>query len=133
MKKKVFVLVILVFFLALSSVFSQDLTITVTGIPETYNGKYGSIALFKAGSTADVVALSQNVKISRGKVTMDLIDYAELDKGNLKVFAIPGRYTLFFDLYETDKANSKIADSGGMSLDKAVSGGDNVFDFAIFN
>ena len=133
MKKKVFILVILVFFFALSLVFSEDLTITVTGIPETYNGKYGSIALFNPGSNADIVALSQNVRISGGKVTMDLIDYAELDKGNLKIFGVPGRYNLFFDLYETDKSNSKIADSGGMSLGKAVSGGDNVFDFAIFN
>ena len=132
MRKKVFILVILVFFLALSSVFSQDLTVTVAGIPETYNGKYGSIALFKAGSAADIVALSQNVKISGGKVTMDLIDYAELEKGGLKVFTVPGRYNLFFDLYETDKSNSKIADSGGMTLEKVVSSGDNVFDFSIF-
>ena len=115
-----------------SSAVYEDLTITVTGIPEMYNNKYGSIALFKAGSTSDIVAISQNIRISSGKVTMDLIDYAELDKGNLKVFSTPGRYNLFFDLYETDKSNSKINDTGGMSLERAVSGGDNIFDFGIF-
>ena len=145
LKKGMFVLVMLVCLLALSLGFAgcgtpapakekaaTDLTITVSGIPATYNNKYGAIALFKGGSTSDIVAISENIKISDGSVTMDLIDYIAINKGNLKSYTKAGKYNLLFNLYDTDKSASLIKNVGGITLDKTLSNGDNTFDFSIF-
>jgi len=75
MNKKLVFISMLIVLLALCF-FSCDLpqiSITVTGIDSTYNGKYGYVGLTTRGTPVKAVAVSLPVPISSGQFTGDLL------------------------------------------------------------
>jgi len=110
MNKKLIFITMLIVSLALCffSCELPQLSITVTDIPATYNGKYGYIGLTNnatESSKLKQVALSLPVTISGGQITCDLLDR------NTAPFTETGTYHCVF-MITTDSSGTNSIWSG---------------------
>jgi hypothetical protein len=112
-------------------------TIVITGIPDTYSGKYGSVGLFdynalvnaktEAQAIAALKALSQNRPISSsGKVTLPLFD----QKANL--WTGSGKFAILFSITADSNAYSENLFSG-IILSKSITDEVTTISFGSFD
>jgi hypothetical protein len=102
-----FVAIIGPVFFASCEVNPEDQTvITVTGIPETHNGKYAFVGIYKNAHDDEVAGISLPVEIRNGKVDLYLID----EKSNM--VSVKGAYTVVIIITENSSPNSTELYSG---------------------
>jgi hypothetical protein len=109
----------------------SGITITVTGIPEGYIGKWGELTLFPDGGGQALTALRNNEAIlipSSTSVIFTLLHFS-VDGSDRRRFNESGTYWIMLDFYENKNATGMIS---YYAVTRAITEGANTIPFTEF-